>query len=42
MMGRLVTRALMARPAVLLVDEPSLGLASLLVGEVFSMLQEIN
>ena len=37
-----IGRALMARPAVLLVDEPSLGLAPLLVGEVFRVLQEIN
>jgi branched-chain amino acid transport system ATP-binding protein len=37
-----IGRALMARPTVLLVDEPSLGLAPLLVAEVFSVLREIN
>jgi len=37
-----VGRALMARPAVLLVDEPSLGLAPMLVAEVFSVLREVN
>ncbi len=37
-----IGRALMARPAVLLVDEPSLGLAPVLVAELFSVLREIN
>lgn len=37
-----IGRALMGRPAVLLVDEPSLGLAPLLVAELFRILQEIN
>ncbi len=37
-----IGRALVARPAVLLVDEPSLGLAPLLVADLFSVLREIN
>jgi len=37
-----IARALMARPAMLLVDEPSLGLAPLLVAELFAVLREIN
>ncbi len=35
-------RALMRRPRVLLLDEPSLGLAPLLVEEVFRIIKEIN
>ena len=35
-------RALMSRPRVLLLDEPSLGLAPLLVEEVFRIIKEIN
>jgi len=35
-------RALMARPKLLLLDEPSMGLAPLLVKEIFSIIQEIN
>jgi branched-chain amino acid transport system ATP-binding protein len=35
-------RALMSRPRVVLLDEPSLGLAPLLVGEVFRIIREIN
>jgi branched-chain amino acid transport system ATP-binding protein len=35
-------RALMSRPRLLLLDEPSLGLAPLLVGEVFRIIKEIN
>ena len=35
-------RALMSRPRLLLLDEPSLGLAPLLVAEVFQIIQEIN
>ncbi len=37
-----VGRALMSRPKVLLLDEPSLGLAPLLVRQIFSIIQEIN
>jgi branched-chain amino acid transport system ATP-binding protein len=37
-----IGRALVSRPKVLLVDEPSLGLAPLLVAELFRILQEIN
>jgi len=35
-------RALMARPKLLLLDEPSMGLAPLLVKEIFSIIEEIN
>lgn len=35
-------RALMSRPKLLLLDEPSMGLAPLLVKEIFSIVQEIN
>lgn len=35
-------RGLMARPGVLLLDEPSLGLAPMLVAEVFSIIRDIN
>jgi branched-chain amino acid transport system ATP-binding protein len=37
-----VGRALMARPRVLLLDEPSLGLSPILVQEIFSIIQTIN
>jgi branched-chain amino acid transport system ATP-binding protein len=37
-----VGRALMSRPDLLMLDEPSLGLAPILVGEVFNVIQEIN
>ncbi len=37
-----IARALMAKPRVLLLDEPSMGLAPLLVQEIFRVLQEIN
>jgi branched-chain amino acid transport system ATP-binding protein len=37
-----VGRALMSRPSVLLLDEPSLGLAPILIQEVFAIIQEIN
>ncbi len=35
-------RALMARPELLLLDEPSMGLAPLLVREIFGIVTEIN
>lgn len=37
-----IARALMAKPRVLLLDEPSMGLAPLLVREIFRVLKEIN
>ena len=35
-------RALMARPRLLLLDEPSMGLAPLFVQKIFSIIEEIN
>jgi branched-chain amino acid transport system ATP-binding protein len=35
-------RALMSRPRILLLDEPSMGLAPLLVEQIFEIVQEIN
>ena len=35
-------RALMSRPRLLLLDEPSMGLAPLLVKEIFSIIEDIN
>ena len=35
-------RALMSRPRLLLLDEPSMGLAPLLITEIFSIIQDIN
>lgn len=37
-----ISRALMAHPTLLLLDEPSMGLAPLLVREIFSIIEEIN
>jgi len=37
-----VARALMSRPRVLLMDEPSLGLAPLVVAEIFRIVAELN
>ena len=37
-----IGRALMSRPKILLLDEPSLGLAPLIVQEIGTILQEIN
>jgi branched-chain amino acid transport system ATP-binding protein len=37
-----VGRALMARPKVLLMDEPSMGLAPILVAQSFEIIQQIN
>lgn len=35
-------RALMSRPKLLLLDEPSMGLAPLLIKEIFAIIQDIN
>ena len=37
-----IARALMASPKVLLLDEPSLGLAPLIIKDIFKTLQEIR
>jgi branched-chain amino acid transport system ATP-binding protein len=37
-----IARALMARPRLLLLDEPSLGLAPLLIRQIFRVIAEIN
>lgn len=37
-----IARALMASPQVLLLDEPSLGLAPLIVKDIFNIIKEIN
>lgn len=37
-----IARSLMARPRLLMLDEPSLGLAPLIVERIFRILQEIN
>ena len=37
-----IGRALMAEPRLLLLDEPSLGLAPLLVQQIFGIIREIN
>lgn len=37
-----VGRGLMARPSLLMLDEPSMGLAPLLVKEIFAVIKEIN
>jgi len=37
-----VARALMAKPRLLLMDEPSMGLAPILVEEIFNIIQRIN
>ena len=37
-----IGRALMARPSLLLLDEPSMGLAPRLVAQIFSIIAEIN
>ncbi len=37
-----IARALMGRPKLLLMDEPSMGLAPILVEEIFNIIREIN
>src|SRR6266851_2350923 len=37
-----IARALMARPRLLLLDEPSLGLAPLVVSRIFEVIRELN
>jgi branched-chain amino acid transport system ATP-binding protein len=37
-----IGRALMARPELMLMDEPSMGLAPLLVKEIFTIIKDIN
>ncbi|EFO81475.1 ABC transporter related protein [Oscillochloris trichoides DG-6] len=37
-----IARALMTRPRILLLDEPSMGLAPVLVEQIFEIVQEIN
>ena len=37
-----IARAMMARPRLLLLDEPSMGLAPILVSQIFSIIRNIN
>lgn len=37
-----IGRSLMSRPKLLLLDEPSLGIAPILVREIFDMIKKIN
>jgi len=37
-----ISRALMCRPKVLLLDEPSLGLAPIIIKQIFSIIKKIN
>ncbi len=37
-----IARALMSRPKILLMDEPSLGLAPLIVQDIFQLIAEFN
>lgn len=37
-----VGRAIMSKPKLLMLDEPSLGLAPLVVKDIFNIIQEIN
>lgn len=37
-----IARAMMARPRLLLLDEPSMGLAPMLVSQIFSIIRDIN
>ena len=37
-----IWRALMARPRVLLLDEPSMGLAPMIISQIFGIIADIN
>lgn len=37
-----ISRGIMARPKLLMLDEPSLGLAPIIVSQIFDIIQEIN
>ena len=37
-----IARALMGRPKLLLLDEPSLGLAPMIVSRIFEVIRELN
>ena len=37
-----ISRAIMARPSLLLLDEPSLGLAPIIIQQIFSIIEKIN
>ena len=37
-----VARALMSKPKIMMMDEPSLGLAPLIVRDIFSIIREVN
>ncbi len=37
-----IGRAMMSRPRILLMDEPSMGLSPLLVKEIFKIIEELN
>lgn len=37
-----ISRALMARPRLLLLDEPSLGLAPIIIKQIFSIIERVN
>lgn len=37
-----ISRALMARPSLLLLDEPSLGLAPIIIKQIFDIIQAVN
>jgi branched-chain amino acid transport system ATP-binding protein len=37
-----IARALMARPELILLDEPSMGIAPLIVREIFNIIQQLN
>lgn len=37
-----ISRALMARPRLLLLDEPSLGLAPIIIRQIFELIQNVN